>query len=234
MGETPIISYRHNRHASIEPFKYPKKPITRMKLVPISAIGTHNYCQCQIILRYIRKMHPGTDKVYDGITAHRLLDTAFIKSADIEDTVDNIVIRAKKENTIFCTREIKVRSKEHRLVGRIDEVELHPEKVIIIDDKPNAKAYMSSRLQVTGYCIAFKDNYNIRKDIYAAVRDRDTGVIVWMEKFNSDSSLAKTVELATESILELTAGTTPPVPQKDTNRCASCGYLDRCTYRRDF
>ena len=179
-------------------------------------------------------MHPGTDKVYDGITAHRLLDTNFIKSADIEDTVDNIVIRAKKENTIFCTREIKVRSKQHRLIGRIDEVELYPEKVIIIDDKPNAKAYMSSRLQVTGYCIAFKDNYNIKKDIYAAVRDRDSGVIVWMEKFNSFSPLAKTVELTTESILELTAGTTPPQPQKDINRCASCGYLDRCTYKPDF
>jgi len=179
-------------------------------------------------------MHPGTDKVYDGITAHRLLDTNFIKSADIEDTVDNIITRAKKENTIFCTREIKVRSKEHRLIGRIDEVELHPKKIIIIDDKPNAKAYQSSKLQVTGYCIAFKKNYNIKKDIYAAVRDRDTGVIVWMEKFESNSSLAETVKTSVESILALTAGISKPKPQKDINRCNSCGYLDRCTYREGF
>ncbi|NOQ55850.1 MAG: Dna2/Cas4 domain-containing protein [Nanohaloarchaea archaeon] len=205
-----------------------------MKLVPISALGTHNYCACQIILRYIRKMHPGTDKVYDGITAHRLLDTEFIKSADIEDTVDNIITRAKKENTIFCTREIKVRSKQHRLIGRIDEVELHPEKVIIIDDKPNARAYMSSKLQVTGYCIAFKDNYSIKKDIYAAVRDRDTGVIIWMEKFESNSPLAKTVKTSVESILALVAGKMRPEPPIDTGRCNSCGYFDRCTYKHDF
>ncbi|MEA2004572.1 MAG: Dna2/Cas4 domain-containing protein [archaeon] len=202
-----------------------------MKLVPVSAISAHDYCECQIVLRYVRKIRVWTPKIEKGISVHKTLETEFLKKADISDTIENIVTRAEKENTAFSARELFVRSKEEKMIGKIDEVEIHPDKIMIIDDKPNAKAYDSSKLQVTGYCIVFEAVHNLGKDIFGAIRDRDTGTIIWEEKFKQDSDLSAKVKDNVSRILDLASGKAIPKPTENKSRCDACSYLESCTYR---
>ena len=202
-----------------------------MKLVPISALSAHDYCECQIVLRYVRKISTWTPKIQKGISAHKTLETEFLKKADIKDTIENIVARAETENAVFSARELFVRSKDEKMIGKIDEVEIHPDKIIIIDDKPNAKAYESSKLQVTGYCIVFEAMHSFGKDIFGAIRDRDTGTVIWDEKFESKGELSEKVRINVSRILDLASGKAIPKPTDKKTRCEACSYLNHCTYR---
>ncbi len=205
-----------------------------MKLVPVSAISAHDYCECQIVLRYVRKISTWTPKISKGISVHKTLETEFLKKADISDTIENIVARAEKENAVFSARELFVRSKDERMIGKIDEVEIHPDKIMIIDDKPNAKAYDSSKLQVTGYCIVFEAMHSFGKDIFGAIRDRDTGTVIWDEKFESKGELSEKVRQNVSRILDLASGKASPRPTKSKSRCEACSYINHCTYRDDL
>lgn len=200
-----------------------------MKLVPISALIAHDYCECQIILRYIRKIRAWTPKIEKGISVHKTLENNFLKQADTAGTIEEIIIRAEKENRTFITRELFVKSKEDKLIGKIDQVQIHPDKITIMDDKPNL--YESSKLQLTGYCIALSAMYYLKKDIFAAVRDRDTGTIMWEEKFNKDSDLTAKVRANIQRILDLASGKATPIPTENEAKCKACSYFDCCTYK---
>lgn len=74
-------------------------------------------------------------------------------------------------------REIPV--EVDKLYGLIDEVHFTPDRIIIIDDKPNNQAFSSIKKQIWGYCLAFEEQFKPDLPIFGCLRQKDTKQIIW-------------------------------------------------------
>ena len=64
-----------------------------------------------------------------------------------------------------------------------------------------------------------------------AIRDRDTGTVIWDEKFESKGELSEKVRINVSRILDLASGKAIPKPTDKKTRCEAFRYLNHCTYR---
>ena len=121
-------------------------------LFPISWLQKQDYCEYQIYLENIKGINvKPTKAMTKGAQKHERLYTQFVKKAK-PVTVQQMITESKTEK--IYSREFKVLDLEHGIYGLIDEIWLTPKGFIVIDDKPETKAYLSNIHQVYGYCLA--------------------------------------------------------------------------------
>jgi hypothetical protein len=127
----------------------------------------------------------------------------------------------------MVSRDIPVRGSA--LYGRIDEITFEPNRIIVIDDKPGAIPYFSSKLQVWGYCQAFRETYNPELPLFGALRQEGQGHIIWLEEYRQsrDSLVTATVE----RINAVLAGKEPPEPVGNIRKCRACRMSKTCPVR---
>jgi len=194
-------------------------------LIPIHWLHTHAYCEYQLYLEQALGVEaPPTMEMLAGAAKHAVLDEAHEKQAELELTVNEASTKAQLEAISLVSRDISVRGAA--LFGRIDEVIFEPNRIIIIDDKPSAQPYFTNKIQVWGYCQAFKEKYGPTLPLFGALREEDTTNIVWLEQFLEDH--VKVVKTAVDRIRAIISGTENPQPAGNTRKCRPCRFKESC------
>ena len=197
---------------------------------PISWLNKQGYCEYQIYLENMKGIEtPATPEMTHGSDIHNQLENIFKQDATpatFEDAVE-----ASKE-TASMSRECFVVAPEYGIRGYIDEIWMKPEEIVIIDDKPGRTPYISTMNQVRAYCLAFKDMTHDDRQIKAALRERGTDNLFWIEIFTPE--VEKQIKFTIDRMQGLLDGSKPFIPTKNPNKCRSCRYKRYCEhYKRE-
>jgi hypothetical protein len=137
---------------------------------PISWLNQQGYCEYSLYLEHFEKIEVGpTRAMIQGTNVHQELEDEFKKTAT-PSTFEN-VLKDSKETEIL-SREMFVISPEYGIRGFIDEIQLSPNEIIIIDDKPGNTPYSSTINQDRAYCLAYKNmiRVNDKRKIIVSIR----------------------------------------------------------------
>ncbi len=194
-------------------------------LIPVHWLHTHAYCEFQLYLeKAVGVEAPPTQEMLAGACQHGFLDAEHEKKAEEELTVSEAAQKAQLEAVTMVSRDISVRGVS--LYGRIDEVLFEPNRIIIVDDKPSAQPYFTNKIQVWGYCQAFRETYEPTVPLFGALRQEHTGAIVWLEEFLEDHD--RVVRSAVDRIRALMAGNETPQPVNNIRKCKPCRFKESC------
>ena len=166
-----------------------------------------------------------TSAMTHGSEIHNQLENIFKQDAT-PATFEETVELSKSEASM--SRECFVISPSYGIRGYIDEIWMTPEEIVIIDDKPGRTPYQSTMNQVRAYCLAFKDMTNDSRIIKAALRERGTSNLFWIEIFTPE--VEKEIEFTIERMQGLLDGSRPFVATKNPNKCKSCRYKRYCEH----
>lgn len=159
-----------------------------------------------------------------GVPCPTSFDAEHEKKAEIELTVNEASQKAQLESVTMVSRDIPVRGTA--LYGRIDEVLFEPIRIIVVDDKPSAQPYFTNKIQVWGYCQAFQEAYQPNLPLFGALRQEDTGDIVWLEEFLEDHGML--VRMTVDRIRAILGGTENPQPAGNSRKCKPCRFKESC------
>ena len=193
---------------------------------PISWLNQQGYCEYQLYLQYMKGIEtPATPEMTHGSDIHNQLEDIF-KQDSTPTSFENAVEESKE--TASMSRECFVVSPEYGIRGYIDEIWMKPDEIVIIDDKPGRTPYQSTMNQVRAYCLAYKDMTNDDRKIKAALRERGTENLFWIEIFTPE--VENEIKFTIERMHGLFDGTKPFVPTKNQNKCRSCRYKRYCEH----
>lgn len=195
---------------------------------PISWLNKQGYCEYQLYLEHMKGIEKQpTRAMTTGSRIHHQLEDIFKQDATpakFEDAVE----ASKTEASM--SREVKVVSPKYGIRGDIDEIWMKPDEIVIIDDKPGRTPYESTMNQVRAYCLAYKDMTGEERKIKAALRERGTENLFWIEIFTPD--VEKQIKFTIDRVQGLLDGTRPFVPTKNPKKCQSCRFKDDCEHAK--
>ena len=195
---------------------------------PISWLNQQGYCEYQLYLEYMKGIETRpTAAMTHGSQIHKQLENIFNKDATpakFEDAVE----ASKTEASM--SREVTVVAPDYGIRGDIDEIWVTPDEIVIIDDKPGRTPYQSTMNQVRAYCLAFKDMTGDERKIKAALRERGTDNLFWIEIFTPE--VEKQIKFTIDRVQGLLDGTKPFVPTKNPKKCRSCRFKDTCEHAK--
>lgn len=198
-----------------------------MKKIAISQLGLALFCEYKLVLKAVKKKPaPMTPTIKKGIQAHRELEQEHIKRERMKEALKKAGIKLPKEEK-QTKREFRIVG--DKIVGKADEIEVYDTFIRIIDDKPRDQVYYGDKMQVFGYCLAYRQEH---KDKIAdfpmkgAVRNWKTKSIVWEEDFTDDWQ-TKVSDLV-DRIEGIIAGKVEPIPTKNPNKCNKCNMINYC------
>lgn len=194
-------------------------------LIPVNWLNIHGYCEYLLFLeKAVGIEAPPTGEMLAGTSQHALLDAEHREKAEVALTIPEAVEKAQLEAVTMVSRDIPVRGSA--LYGRIDEIFFEPNRIIVIDDKPGAIPYYSSKMQVWGYCQAFRETYGPDLPLFGALRQEDQGKIVWLEEYRSDhDSLVTATINRIKAVLE---GREAAEPIGNIRKCRACRMREKC------
>lgn len=193
---------------------------------PISWLNQQGYCEYQLYLEYMKGIEtPATPEMTHGSNIHHQLEDIF-KQDSTPATFEEAVEASKTDATM--SREVFVIAPEYGIRGYIDEIWMKPDEIVIIDDKPGRTPYNSTMNQVRAYCLAFKSMTGDTRKMKAALRERGTENLFWIEIFTPE--IEKQIKFTIDRMQGLFDGTKPFVPTKNANKCRSCRYKRYCEH----
>ncbi len=212
--------YEFKDHPSIKGLKI----IEGKNNYPISWLNQQGYCEYQIYLEYVKGIETQpTMAMTHGSQIHQELEDIFKKEstpAKFEDAVEESKTQAS------LSREVFVVAPNYGIRGYIDEIWMKPDEIVIIDDKPGRTPYESTMNQVRAYCLAFKDMTGDERKIKAALRERGTENLFWIEVFTPD--IEKQIKFTIDRMHGLLDGTKPYKATKNPKKCRSCRFKNEC------
>jgi hypothetical protein len=162
----------------------------------------------------------------EGKINHAVLDLKHEKEAVEVMSLEDALTKSKEQQIAFITRDVFVEN--DYVIGRIDEIHILPEQILIIDDKPvkDGKVWPSDKNQVWGYCWAYSDQNKPDRPVYGAVRNSTTLQIEWQERFTeNEKNEIKKIALR---ILNILKGTQPASPTNNPSKCKPCRFRKVC------
>lgn len=208
----------------------PHSQISQVKIIegfnnfPISWLNKQGYCEYGIYLENVKgvEVRP-SNAMIEGTRVHNKLEMDFREEAE-PATLDEMLETSKKAEIL--SRELPVLSVRYGIRGFIDEIWMNPNEFIIIDDKPGNRAFKSSINQVYGYCLAFQDTVQEKRDIVASIRERGTENIFWSAYF--DEKAQEDIKNLVNRIHKLLLGEEEYIPTKNSKKCRSCRLNRMC------
>ncbi len=185
-----------------------------------------HYCKYQVYLsEYLGIKAPASPALVIGRERHEQLEREFLLEAEeVEVPLPELVGRVLEGlEPAFVTREVPLFSRSLMLKGRADEIEVHPDKAVITDDKPRLSEGGAS--QALAYSLAFKEQFLFPGKIMARVRHRDTLEDLWAEWLNR-SHVRRIKKEAAE--MHAIAEGREPEPCRNPLKCSKCRYRTVC------
>jgi CRISPR/Cas system-associated exonuclease Cas4 (RecB family) len=211
----------------------PHPHISQVKIIeecnnfPISWLNKQGYCEYGIYLENVRgvEVKPNAAMI-KGTMVHSKLEMDFREEAE-PATLDEMLETSKTAEIL--SRELPVMSVRYGIRGFIDEVWMTPDEFIIIDDKPGNRAFTSSINQVYGYCLAFLDTVNEKRNMVASLRERGTDNIFWSAYF--DGKAQEDIINLVNRVHKLLLGEEEYIPTKNPKKCRRCRLNRMCDRR---
>ena len=200
--------------------------------IRISGINQYMFCPYSFYLEYVLGLKPiKTRSLAIGAKVHAELHNKYLEEEWEVVDVWEALQRARENKETFKYREFQINASfaEWDLVGKMDELWIYPDRILIIEDKPGNQAYDGSKYQVMGYALAFKHIYNPQMPIEIAVRNRDTLQILWDEEFNETKE--RDVVQVIEEMYRVLNHEKIPEAKSSPNKCEHCGFRDFCDKR---
>jgi len=195
---------------------------------PISWLNQQGYCEYQLYLEYMKGVETApTAAMTHGSQIHNQLEEIF-KQDSTPSTFEDAVETSKTEASM--SRECFVVAPDYGIRGFIDEIWMKPDEIVIIDDKPGRTPYESTMNQVRAYCLAYKDMTGDERKIKAALRERGTENLFWIEVFTPE--VEKQIKFTIDRMHGLFDGTKPFVPTKNSKKCKSCRFKNDCEHAK--
>ena len=193
---------------------------------PVSWLNQQGYCEYQIYLEYVKSIEaaPSVEMTH-GSEIHNQLENLFLEDATPATFKEAYNLSHEKD---IMSRECFVISPKYGIRGYIDEIWMKPDEIVIIDDKPGRTPYESTMNQVRAYCLAYKDMTNETRKIKAALRERGTDNLFWIEIFTPE--IEKQIEFTINRVQGLLDGTKPFIPTKNHRKCKSCRFKRYCEH----
>ena len=185
---------------------------------------TQGYCEYKLYMQKVLRIPlPKTQQMIQGSFIHKQKEEEFLKKAELTSWEDFL---KSEELTIAKEVELQKNIGDTKFLGIVDEIAIDKEKIKIIDDKPNAYPYDSTKRQIIAYCYLFKENFQSNKTIIAALRDRDSNEIVWQQEFSKE--IEKDFLLSYHRMRRLLLKQDDPIPTKNPNKCKVCQFNKMC------
>ncbi|WP_297897504.1 CRISPR-associated protein Cas4 [Methanobrevibacter sp.] len=233
----PNIRYDAENHPKIKGIQI----INGRNNFPISWLNQQGYCEYSLYLQYFKGIETApTTAMTLGTKEHQKLENKFKEDA-VPTTFDEVLKTSMKEAAI--SREFFVVAPEYGIRGFIDEIWMTPDEFVIIDDKPGKIPYPSTINQVLAYSLAFKSminespvnsqttlfsQKNDKRKIKAALRERGTNNIFWIEEFDENNE--KKIKFLINRMHGLFEGSKPFLPTKNPNKCNKCRFQSYCEH----
>src|SRR3989338_774318 len=187
-----------------------------------------SFCEQKLYLAKVKKIPLiETKAMMEGALIHEDKYGDFAKSA-IPATWDEFF----KSETLVTSREVELQhiSNNVVLLGRIDELSCDRDGIYITDDKPSDYAYIGVRKQIWAYCHLLENNFKdlIQKPVYAVLKNRDDGSIVWKERYTGAHK--EQFLLAMLRLRDVVSEKRKPEPTKNPNKCAVCHFNKVCEF----
>lgn len=228
MQQKNIIRYEKEYKLKDHPSIKGLKIIEGKNNFPISWLNQQGYCEYQIYLERVKGIETSpTYAMTQGSKIHNELEEIF-KQTSTPSSFEDAVETSKTEASM--SRECFVISTEHGINGYIDEIWMKPDEIVIIDDKPGRTPYESTMNQVRAYCLAYKDMTNDERKIKAALRERGSENLFWIEVFTPD--VEKQIKFTIERMHGLFEGKKPFIATKNPKKCRSCRFKDDCEHAK--
>lgn len=195
---------------------------------PISWLNKQGYCEYQLYLEHMKGVETKpTEAMTHGSQIHQQLEDIF--KQDAEPAKFEEAVEASKTEASM-SREVTVISPKYGIRGDIDEIWMKPDEIVIIDDKPGRTPYESTMNQVRAYCLAYKDMTQEERKIKAALRERGTENLFWIEIFTPE--IEKQIQYTINRMHGLFEGTKPFIPTKNPKKCRSCRFKNKCEHAK--
>ncbi len=187
-----------------------------------------SFCEQKLYLSKIKKLPLiETEAMLKGAEIHEGKYEDFVKTA-VPITWEEFF----KSEQLVSTREVELQHVNNNVVllGRIDELSCDKDGIYITDDKPSDYAYIGVRKQIWAYCHLLENNFKdlIKKPIYAVLKNRDTGEVIWKEKYTGAHK--EQLLLATLRLRDVLSDKRKPEPTRNPNKCAVCQYNKVCEF----
>ncbi len=187
-----------------------------------------SFCEQKLYLSKVKKLPLiETKAMIEGATIHEGKYEDFVKTAE-PITWEEFF----KSEALVTTREVELQhvANDTVLLGRIDELSCDKEGIYVVDDKPNDYAYIGTRKQIWAYCHLLENNFKgfITKPIYAVLKNRDDGSIIWKEKYTGTHK--EQLLLAMLRLRDVLMEKRKPEPTKNPNKCAVCQFNKVCEF----
>ena len=201
---------------------------TRTVVIGASWFQEASFCEQKLYLAKVKKIPLiETKAMMEGALIHEDKYGDFAKSA-IPATWDEFF----KSETLVTSREVELQhiSNNVVLLGRIDELSCDRDGIYITDDKPSDYAYIGVRKQIWAYCHLLENNFRnlIQKPVYAVLKNRDNGEIVWKEKYSGAHK--EQFLLAMLRLRDVLSEKRKPEPTRNARKCAVCQYNKVCEF----
>jgi len=187
-----------------------------------------SFCEQKLYLSKVKKLPlVQTEAMTEGKLVHEGKYEDFVKTA-VPVTWEEF-FRSEK---LVSSREVELShaSSNVVLLGRIDELQCDKDGIYIVEDKPNDYAYIGVRKQIWAYCHLLENTFKdlITKPVYAVLKNRDTGEVIWKEKYSG--AHREQFLLAMLRLRDVLSEKRKPEPTKNPNKCATCQYNKVCEY----
>ena len=193
-----------------------------------SWFNTASFCEQKLYLEKVKKLPlVETKAIIEGKLIHEEKYQDFVKTA-IPITWEDFF----KSEELATIREVEVQHMNNDviLLGRIDELQCDKDGIYVVDDKPNDYAYIGTRKQIWAYCHLVELNFKglVTKPIYAVLKNRDDGEVIWKEKFSGIQR--EQFLMAMIRLRDVLSQKRKPEPTKNPNKCIACHFNQICEY----
>ncbi len=187
-----------------------------------------SFCEQKLYLGKVKKLPLiETKAMVEGALIHEGKYEDFVKSATPTTWEDFF-----KSEELVTSREVELQhiSNNVVLLGRIDELSCDKDGIYITEDKPNDYAYIGVRKQIWAYCHLLENTFKdlINKPVYAVLKNRDDGSIIWKEKYTGAHK--EQFLLAMLRLRDVLSEKRKPEPTKNPSKCAVCQYNKVCEF----
>jgi CRISPR/Cas system-associated exonuclease Cas4 (RecB family) len=211
-----------DRYASFEQYK---------KYIAGSWINTYYFCPYQLYLYRVKGIkRPATKAMKTGTAVHLALEQKHLEQVEEELMIEDALFNARMTRNAYVFRELHLigHFERYQVGGYIDELAIYPDRVEVIDDKPGTQAYRGEIMQVHTYAHAFIKELSPGMPVWAVIRNRDTGEILYRNVHGAQKE--EETEALLGDILALLRDARVPSVEVKESRCRSCRYRDVCEY----
>ena len=196
---------------------------------PISMLKQQGFCEYQIYLQYEKNIKTPKSETSHGMEIKNQLKDIF--KNDTPTITFEDAVQSSKEKPLM-SRDFYVISPKYGIRGNIDEIWMKKDEIVLINEEQGRTPYKSTMNQIRAACLAFSDMVDDERKIKAAIRERGTENLFWIEIYNPE--IENDIKNRVNRVHDLINGLKDYIPTKNSKKCRICEFKNYCDKSNDL